>query len=59
MYAIMDPEDERRPEADAPEDKSEEPGAEGGANSPAADALPGAPSDDGSDLGDTDQHSSG
>ena len=41
----------------APEDQPDEPGAEGGAQSPAADKLPGAPSDDDSALGDTDQHS--
>jgi hypothetical protein len=41
-----------------PEDLHDEPGAEGGSESPAADSLPGAPSDDSSELGDTDQHSS-
>jgi hypothetical protein len=41
-----------------PEDAPEEPGAEGGSESPAADKLPGAPADDDSALGDTDQHSS-
>ncbi len=41
---------------DAPEDRPGE-GAEGGSNSPAADRLPGAPADDDSPLGDTDQHS--
>jgi hypothetical protein len=40
-----------------PENRPEEPGAEGGANSPAADQLPGAPADDDSPVGDTDQHS--
>jgi len=40
-----------------PEDRPGEPGAEGGAESPAADELPAAPSDDDSALGDTDQHS--
>jgi hypothetical protein len=42
-----------------PKDKDHEdntPGAEGG-DSPAKDALPGAPADDSSPLGDTDQHS--
>jgi hypothetical protein len=34
-----------------------EPGAEGGDESPAADAPPGRPADDDSELGDTDQHS--
>jgi hypothetical protein len=43
---------------DAPEDQPGEPGAEGGSQSPAADKLPGAPADDDSDVGDTDQHSS-
>jgi hypothetical protein len=41
----------------APEDDEQEPGAEGGSGSPAKDQLPGAPSDDDSALGDTDQHS--
>jgi len=46
-------------EQDPPEDDPGEPGAEGGSESPAADALPGAPAgDDDSALGDTDQHSS-
>jgi hypothetical protein len=40
-----------------PEDKPCEPGAEGGSDSEAADALPAAPADDDSALGDTDQHS--
>jgi hypothetical protein len=40
-----------------PEDRPEEPGAEGGSASPAADQLPGLPSEDDSALGDTDQHS--
>ena len=40
-----------------PEDLPEEPGAEGGSDSPAADTPPGLPSEDDSDLGDTDQHS--
>jgi hypothetical protein len=42
-----------------PEDQPGEPGAEGGSSSPAADKLPGAPADDDSELGDTDQHSTG
>ena len=41
----------------APEDPPEEPGAEGGSQSPAADKLPGAPSEDDAPVGDTDQHS--
>jgi hypothetical protein len=40
-----------------PEDEPEEPGAEGGSESPAADTPPAVPSDDDSELGDTDQHS--
>ncbi len=40
-----------------PENRPDEPGAEGGADSPAAGKLPGAPADDDSPLGDTDQHS--
>jgi hypothetical protein len=44
----------------APEDHPEEPGAEGGSESPAADRLPGAPAtEDETPLGDTDQHSKG
>ena len=47
-------------DAPAPEDRPEEPGAEGGADSPTKDKLPGAPAkDDPSPVGDTDQHSSG
>jgi hypothetical protein len=42
-----------------PEDAPDEPGAEGGSESPSADRLPGAPADDDAPLGDTDQHSSG
>jgi hypothetical protein len=51
--------DTREQETDTPEDKPEEPGAEGGSGSSAKDKLPGAPSDDDSAVGDTDQHSSG
>jgi len=40
-----------------PEDREEETGAEGGTKSPSYDRMPGAPSDDGTALGDTDQHS--
>lgn len=55
---------EPEPERDSnpgnePEDQPGEPGAEGGSSSPAADKLPGAPADDDSALGDTDQHSTG
>jgi hypothetical protein len=42
-----------------PEDSTEEPGAEGGSDSPATDQPPALPSNDDSALGDTDQHSSG
>jgi hypothetical protein len=42
-----------------PEDEPQEPGAEGGSGSPAADQLPGVPSEDDSPVGDTDQHSEG
>ena len=51
---------EREPDdPQAPEDLDEEPGAEGGSQSSAADKLPGAPSKDDSPVGDTDQHSTG
>jgi hypothetical protein len=55
----MDEQAKREPttESDAPEDKPDEPGAAGGTKSPATDKLPGAPADDDSPLGDTDQHS--
>lgn len=65
------PTDERQPDEEgasrerpeesgrAPEDQPGEPGAEGGSHSDAVDKLPGAPADDDSPLGDTDQHSSG
>lgn len=49
----LDPTTESKP----PEDRPEQPGAEGGSESPSADKLPGAPADDDSPLGDTDQHS--
>jgi hypothetical protein len=46
------------PEAgEEPEDRPGEPGAEGGSDSPAADTPPAVPSEDESELGDTDQHS--
>jgi hypothetical protein len=55
-----DIDDERRSPGDAPEDKPDEPGAEGGSQSPNNDKLPGAPAeDDDSPVGDTDQHSTG
>jgi hypothetical protein len=56
-----DPADTReRDESAAPEDRPDEPGAEGGARSPTRDKLPGAPArDDESPVGDTDQHSTG
>ncbi len=40
-----------------PEDRPDEPGAEGGSKSASADKLPGAFADDDAALGDTDQHS--
>jgi hypothetical protein len=48
---------DRTGEPEPPEDRPEEPGAEGGSRSPSADRLPGAPADDDAPLGDTDQHS--
>jgi len=58
----LDDEHQRResePEADAPEDRPGEPGAEGGSGSPTRDKLPGMPAKgDPSPVGDTDQHSS-
>ena len=48
---------EREQTDEPPENRPGEPGAEGGADSPAKDQLPGAPADDDSPLGDTDQHS--
>lgn len=53
-----DPEHKDTPDSAAPEDQPGEPGAEGGSQSDAKDKLPGAPSDDDSAVGDTDQHSS-
>ncbi len=45
-------------EEPAPEDRPEEPGAEGGSGSESADKPPAAPAeDDESSVGDTDQHS--
>jgi hypothetical protein len=53
--------EERTRETDSdqgpPEDRPDEPGAEGGSKSPSADRFPGAPADDDAPLGDTDQHS--
>jgi hypothetical protein len=48
-------EDQERP----PEDLPDEPGAESGSRSPAAEQMPAMPSRDDSPLGDTDQHSEG
>jgi hypothetical protein len=49
---------EREQTEQPPENRPEEPGAEGGADSPAAGKLPGQPApDDDSPVGDTDQHS--
>jgi hypothetical protein len=53
-----DPERNDTPDSAAPEDQPGEPGAEGGSHSDAKDKLPGAPADDDSAVGDTDQHSS-
>ena len=44
-------------ENEAAEDSPKEPGAEGGSGTDDAESLPGAPSDDDSEAGDTDQHS--
>jgi hypothetical protein len=52
--------DERQTRGKAPEDNPDEPGAEGGADSPTRGKLPGMPAkDDPTPVGDTDQHSSG
>jgi hypothetical protein len=51
-------ENEQEPQP-PPEDRPEEPGAEGGSQSPATHQVPALPSDDDSPLGDTDQHSEG
>jgi hypothetical protein len=45
------------PDSATRSDQPGEPGADGGSHSDAKDKLPGAPSDDSSDVGDTDQHS--
>jgi hypothetical protein len=61
----QEPDEHRAPDAEAredeaPEDRPDEPGAEGGSESPTKDKLPGMPAkDDQSPLGDTDQHSTG
>ena len=55
----MTDEPERSEEEKPSEDRPDEPGAEGGSESPAADRIPGASADDDSPLGDTDQHSTG
>jgi hypothetical protein len=49
--------DHDQQDQDAPENEPGEPGARGGSDSPNADTLPAAPADDGTPLGDTDQHS--
>jgi hypothetical protein len=54
-----EPERERSSDEPAPEDLPNEPGGEGGSKSPAADTPPALPSEDDSELGDTDQHSTG
>jgi hypothetical protein len=51
---MTDPNEEHE---QAPEDSPEEPGAEGGSQSPAADRLPGMPAGDDAPVGDSDQHS--
>lgn len=56
---MTEDEPERSEEEKPPEDRPEEPGAEGGSESSGADRLPGAPAGDDSPLGDTDQHSTG
>ena len=54
------PKQEQPEQEQAPEDRPEEPGAEGGSQSSAAGKLPGAPAgDDPTPVGDTDQHSKG
>ena len=53
----MQEESEREEGLEPPEDRTDEPGAEGGSRSPAADQPPALPSDHDSPLGDTDQHS--
>jgi hypothetical protein len=53
----MDERTERDRSGEPPENRQDEPGAEGGADSPSADKLPGAPAKDESPVGDTDQHS--
>lgn len=56
MTLIRKPEPDVDPQEPA-ENDPDEPGAEGGADSPSADVLPGAPAEDDSAWGDTDQHS--
>lgn len=48
---------EHEDEARRPPEDDDETGARGGDDSRDADALPGAPGDDDTPLGDTDQHS--
>ena len=55
--AVIEAPREEYEDQDPPENQDEEPGAEGGTGSEAADKLPGAPAGDSSPLGDTDQHS--
>lgn len=55
-----EPEQKRRSPGHEPEDDPDEPGAEGGSESPTKDKLPGMPAKgDPSPVGDTDQHSTG
>jgi hypothetical protein len=53
----MDDREQDREQQDHAEHESGEGGARGGSDSPSADRLPAAPSDDDTPLGDTDQHS--
>jgi hypothetical protein len=49
--------EKREGDTEPREDEPGQPGAEGGSQSPAADAPPAVPADDDSEVGDTDQHS--
>jgi hypothetical protein len=53
----MDEREQDRNPHQNPDETPGEPGARGGDESPNADRLPAAPTDDGTPLGDTDQHS--
>jgi hypothetical protein len=59
MKPESSPHPDQERDAEAPEDRPGEPGAEGGSQSPTRGKLPGMPAkDDPSPAGDTDQHSS-